>query len=71
MNILAETIKSLNKEEVRFYKIFSSKTHNDSERKDLQLFNTIRKDIDNYNEHKISHKIYGEKTNNFYRKGIK
>ena len=67
MNILVETIKSLSKEEVRFFKILSNKTHNDSDRKDIHLFNLIRKDIENYNERTTSTDIYGNKKNNFYQ----
>ena len=67
MNILLETIEALNKEEVRYYKILSNKTHNTSKRKDMLLFNLIRDNIDNYNEKTISRIIYGDKTNNFYQ----
>ena len=67
MNILLETIQSLNKEEIRYYKILSNKTHNESSRKDMLLFDLIRNNIENYDEKQASKTIYGNKKNNFYQ----
>ena len=67
MNILLKTIESLNKEEVRYYKIFSNRTHNESNRKDITLFEEIRNNSEHYNEAEIAEKMYGNKKNNFYQ----
>lgn len=67
MNILLKTIQSLNKEEIRYYKIFSNRTHNDENRKDLALFEEIKNNSKNYNEKEIAKKMYGDNKNNFYQ----
>lgn len=67
MNILLKTIESLNKEEVRYYKIFSNRTHNELNRKDIALFEQIRNNTEHYNENKIAEEMYGDKKNNFYQ----
>ena len=67
MNILLKTIESLNKEEIRYYKIFSNRTHNEKNRKDTILFESIKNNISDYNEKEIAAKMYGDKKNNFYQ----
>lgn len=67
MNILLKTIESLNKEEIRYYKIFSNRTHNEENRKDTILFELIKNNISDYNEKEIAAKMYGDKKNNFYQ----
>ena len=67
MNILLKTIEALNKEEIRYYKIFSNRTHNGSSRKDNILFQKIRNNTQFYDENKIAKKMYGDKKNNFYQ----
>ena len=67
MNILLKTIESLNKEEIRYYKIFSNRTHNEENRKDTILFESIKNNISDYNEKEIAAKMYGDKKNNFYQ----
>mgnify|MGYP001156791896 CR=1 FL=1 len=67
MNILLKTIESLNKEEIRYYKIFSSRTHNDPKRKDTALFEAIKNNKQDYDEKKIAKEMYGDKKNNFYQ----
>jgi len=67
MNILLKTIKALNKEEIRYYKIFSNRTHNNPNRKDTILFETIRKNSQDYDEKKIAKEMYRDKKNNFYQ----
>lgn len=67
MNILLKTIESLNKEEIRYYKIFSSRTHNDPKRKDTTLFEAIKNNKQDYDEKKIAKEMYGDKKNNFYQ----
>jgi len=67
MNILLKTIEALNKEEIRYYKIFSNRTHNDPSRKDIALFEAIRNNSQDYDEKKIAKEMYGDKKNNFYQ----
>ena len=73
MNILLETIRSINKEETRYFKILSNKTHSESSRKDMLLFDLIRNNTKNYDEKKVSKMMYENKKNNsrnsffFYR----
>ncbi|MAR39824.1 MAG: hypothetical protein CMD22_03950 [Flavobacteriales bacterium] len=67
MNILLKTIESLNKEEIRYYKIFSNRTHNEKNRKDAILFESIKNNLNDYNEKEIAAKMYGNKKNNFYQ----
>ena len=67
MNILLKTIESLNKEEIRYYKIFSNRTHNELNRKDIALFEQIKDNTEDYNEKEIAEKMYGDKKNNFYQ----
>ena len=67
MNILLKTIESLNKEERRYYKIFSSRTHNNPNRKDTTLFEAIKNNKQDYDEKKIAKEMYGDKKNNFYQ----
>ena len=67
MNILLKTIESLNKEEIRYYKIFSNRTHDEKNRKDKILFDEIRKNINDYDEKRIAKEMYGDKKNNFYQ----
>ena len=57
MNILLKTIESLNKEEIRYYKIFSNRTHNDENRKDLALFEEIKNNSKNYSEKETAEKM--------------
>jgi hypothetical protein len=68
MDILNQIITTMNKEEVRHYKLFTSRTQTEGERKDLLLFDYIRKHGEQYDEEKIFHKLYkdGDK-NPFYR----
>ena len=67
MNILLRTIESLSKEEIRYYKIFSNRTHNEANRKDLALFEQIKYQTNGYNENEIAESMYGDKKNNFYQ----
>ena len=66
MNLLQEVILSLNKEESRFYKLYAGRTNVKDERRDLMLFDFIRKS-DCVDEDKIATKLYGKNKNAFYR----
>ena len=67
MNILHQIIESLTKEESRYYKLFAARTNNSAERKDIQLFDFIKKNHRNYNESEISEILYGDNKNSFYQ----
>lgn len=67
MNILHQIIESLTKEELRYYKLFAARTNNNTERKDIQLFDFIKKNHRNYNESEISKRLYGNNKNGFYQ----
>ncbi len=65
MDFTARLIKSLHKEEVRFYKLYSSRIQT-GDRKDLALFDHIRKEGDGYDEEAIIRRLYGDLNRNAY-----
>lgn len=68
MDILNELIASMNKEDIRYFKLYTSRTKSPETRKDLVLFDYIRKSGDSYKEDKILKKLYGDNDKNaFYR----
>ena len=67
MDTVGTIINSLNKEEVRFFKLYHSRMKS-GERKDILLFNYIRKNGEGYEEERIFQKLYGKQDKNaFYR----
>lgn len=69
MDILNQIIQLMTKEEVRHFKLFSTRTSVSEPRKDLQLYDYVRKVGEEYDEEKIFEKLYGKKAskNPFYR----
>jgi len=67
MNILFEIINSLNKEEIRFYKLFAGRTNSGDFRKDIILFDFIKKNGSQYDEQIISEELYQDSKNSFYQ----
>jgi hypothetical protein len=68
MDILASTIATMTKEEVRHLKLHLSRFNLSEDRKDEFLFDYIRSHQDNYNEEKILKKLYNTTNKNaFYR----
>lgn len=68
MTILEEIVKGMNKEQVRFYKLFASRTNKDNDRKDIALFDYLRRNSDEINKERIFTKLYSDKDkNSFYR----
>src|SRR5215216_3517290 len=68
MNILSHIVPGLNKEQVRFFKLYAGRVLSPEERKDLQLFDFIRKNGKDYDDNKAWLKIYdGKDKNAFYR----
>lgn len=68
MDILNQIVNGLNKEQVRFFKMYLSRIETEDDRKDVLLFDYIRKSGENYEEDKILPRLYphGSK-NSFYR----
>tara|TARA_E500000331_G_scaffold358490_1_gene425800 strand:- start:565 stop:2019 length:1455 start_codon:yes stop_codon:yes gene_type:complete len=67
MNILQKIIATLNKEESRFYKLFASRTNSKKKRKDVLLFDYIKRHDEDYNESFIAKKLYKGNKNAFYQ----
>lgn len=59
MDILNSVIALLEKEEVRNYKLFANRSHSSEDRKDINLFEYIRRSGERFNEYKILKKLYG------------
>lgn len=68
MEILNNIIAVMNKEEVRNFKLWIHSTNSHDARKDVLLFDYIRKSGDKYDEDSIFKKLYSESDkNSFYR----
>jgi hypothetical protein len=67
MNILLEIINSLDKEEIRFYKLFAGRTNSGDTRKDILLFDFIKQNREEYDEQIISEALYKDNKNSFYQ----
>src|SRR5882757_10223398 len=68
MDILNQVIEGMNKEQVRFFKLFIARSRDVESRKDAELFDFIRKTGENYDEQKIHKRLYAEDSkNSFYR----
>ncbi len=65
MDILNQIVEVLNKEEIRFYKLFALRQQGNSERKDLFLLDALRKNPDASDE-KIFRKLYPDGDKNAY-----
>ena len=66
MNLLQEVISSLTKEESRFFKLYAERTNSTKERKDLVLFDQLRKS--DITEEKLVNRLsYGNSKNAYYR----
>lgn len=67
MDIVGNIINQLSKEEVRFFKLYHSRMET-GERKDILLFDYIRKSGNQYDEEKAFRSLYqGDDKNAFYR----
>jgi len=68
MNILPELIGLLTKEEIRNFKLLANRTNAGDGRKDILLFDHIKKSYPAFNEERIFAKLYaGKEKNAFYR----
>lgn len=68
MNPLQEAIQLLTKEEVRAFKLFIQKVDTQAARKDIELFDTIRKRKEGYSEEEAYHSIYPEMPKNTFHR---
>ena len=66
MDILNQMILGLNKEEIRFYKIYSSRISSNQPRKDIELFDAIRKERTQFDEDAVARKLYPDGSKNPY-----
>ncbi len=68
MNILPEIIGLMNKEEIRNFKLFANRTNASEGRKDILLFDHLKKNYPDTGEEKIFKKLYtNPDKNSFYR----
>jgi len=67
MNTLYELIHSMNKEELRTFKLLSNRIKTPNVRKEFLLLSYYKRKGKEYNEEKISKKLYGDNKNAFYR----
>lgn len=65
MDLLSQIIGGLSKEEVRFFKIFAHRQESSDARKDIKLFDFMRKQK-NPDEDKIVQQLYGKTDKNAY-----
>ena len=66
MDTLNQMILGLNKEEIRFYKIYSSRIASNQPRKDIELFDVIKKERDLFDEDAACGKLYPDGNKNPY-----
>ncbi len=68
MDILNKVVEGMNKEQVRYFKLFLAKSHDKDDRLDVRLFDYMRKSGEKYDEKKIVQQLYpGKDKNSFYR----
>jgi len=66
MDTLNQMILGLNKEEIRFYKIYSSRIASNQPRKDLELFDIIKKEREQFDEDAAAIRLYPDGNKNPY-----
>lgn len=66
MDTLTQMIRSMGKEEVRFFKIYATRTASKQPRKDLELFEMVRTEGLQFNEESASKKLYPKGNKNPY-----
>lgn len=68
-DILNKIIGLMSKEEQRNFKLFAQRSHEDEARKDLQLFDYIRKMGDDYQDRRAQRQLYGKdaRPNTYHR----
>ncbi|MCF8277210.1 MAG: hypothetical protein K9J17_10800 [Flavobacteriales bacterium] len=66
MDALTSMVLGLNKEESRFYKVYSSRIASNQPRKDIELFDLIRKERELFDEDAACSKLYPDGNKNPY-----
>lgn len=66
MDILQDLIKSLEKEELKSYKLYTKRTHNFETRKDIELFDSIKKQTEESDKYHFNVIYKGEKPDTKY-----
>ncbi len=66
MDILQDLIKSLEKEELKSYKLYTKRTHNFESRKDIELFDSIKKNGDELDKYHFNVIYKGDKPDTKY-----
>lgn len=68
MDILNQIVQGLTKEEIRFYKLLAMRTQSGNDRKDVKLFDEMRKKGEGFDEAVFLKKYYlGQAKNAYYR----
>ena len=67
MEILNKIVYQMSKEEIRFFKIYSTRMADTPGRKDLLLFDKIRSKKELFDDASVARKLYGTKTGSYYR----
>lgn len=68
MDLLNQIIEKMTKQDVRHFKLFTSRLEYSYDRKDLDLFNYIRREGSEFSEEKAFKKFYqGKNINSYYR----
>jgi len=68
MDVLSDLVASMNKEEIQAYKLFTLRKNAGQKRKDVLLFDAIKKGGNEYQENKTTELLYGVGSkNSFYR----
>lgn len=68
MDILNQIIGLLSKEELRHFKLYATRSHDTDERKDILLFETIRKKGEQFDERKFLREHYPDGRKNTYHR---
>jgi hypothetical protein len=66
MDTLNQMVLGLNKEEIRFFKIYASRISNKGPRKDIELFDSIKKEREHFDEDATCSKLYPDGNKNPY-----
>ena len=66
MDILQDLIKSLEKEELKSYKLYTKRTHNFDTRKDIELFESIKKQAEESDKYHFKAIYKGDKPDTKY-----
>lgn len=66
MDTLTQMVLGMNKEEIRFFKVYSARIASNQPRKDIELFDLIRKERERFDEDAACSKLYPDGNRNPY-----